>query len=483
MTCVICGAELNESTTYIGEDDGNRYCNDCYYDQYCECQYCGDWHLRDNMHYSTNHDCFYCDDCYGEESDNMTIREYHDRDIPITFKSLENEDTKLYYGFELEVEGTYDAKLSCDDMATYIRENYSQLDLCFEYDSSLTRGFEIISQPMTINYINEHKEDFKNMLNDLQENDYTSHNSGHCGLHIHVSRNAFGENDKEQEKNINKLLLFTETYKKELQSFSRRRDYGYCAFLSNSSSISNERYFKSTKILGEENKNKGRYQVINTQNANTIEIRVFRGTLRYETFIATLTFVDNLMNTILTKSISKISWDKVINYNAIPELVEYVENKNLFNSTPMVDETKNVEKEYKKKVIILQEIEDKFVCALKDIFTKVQDYCDNLKFDVVSFEDGEDFNKISIRMGLYAKLINKLNSNMYLLNIVTSNDKTNYIKVLCKNMNEYNNTLTSFINDLTYCFEYTDNKNDKIIEELNEYRGYCAYTEATITEI
>ena len=483
MTCVICGAELNEGTVYIGEDDGQRYCNDCYYDQHCECQDCGEWHLRDNMNYSTNHECYYCDDCYGEERDNMTIREYHDRDIPITFKSLENEETKLYYGFELEVEATYDAKLDCDDMATHIRETYPDLDLCFEYDSSLNRGFEIISQPMTINYINEHKEDFKNMLNDLQENDYTSHNSGHCGLHIHVSRNAFGENDKEQEKNINKLLLFTETYKKELQSFSRRRDYGYCNFLSNNSNtLSNDRYFKSTKILGEENKNKGRYQVVNTLNSNTIELRVFRGTLRYETFIATLTFVDNLMNTILTKSISKISWDKVINYNAIPELVEYVESKNLFNCTPMVDETKNVEKEYKKKLAILEVNNEKFMNAMKEIIVKVQDYCDTLKFDIKTFEKGEEFNKLSTNMKLYSNLINKLNNNMYLLNCDLL-DKNNYIKVLCKNMNEYNNTLTSFINELLYCFDYTDNKNDSIVSELREYKDCCAYTETTITEI
>lgn len=43
----------------------------------------------------------------------------------------------------------------------------------------------------------------------------------------------------------------------------------------------------------------GRYFSVNLQNANTIEFRIFRGTLKYNTLIATLQLVDRVCDVAL----------------------------------------------------------------------------------------------------------------------------------------------------------------------------------------
>lgn len=36
---------------------------------------------------------------------------------------------------------------------------------------------------------------------------YRSHQTSTCGLHIHINRNAFGDNQSEQEEAISKILV------------------------------------------------------------------------------------------------------------------------------------------------------------------------------------------------------------------------------------------------------------------------------------
>lgn len=51
---------------------------------------------------------------------------------------------------------------------------------------------------------------------------YCSHKAGTCGLHVHISRKAFGESVLEQEASIARLLFFVEKNWNELLKFSRR---------------------------------------------------------------------------------------------------------------------------------------------------------------------------------------------------------------------------------------------------------------------
>ena len=80
----------------------------------------------------------------------------------------------------------------------------------------------------------------------------------------------------------------------------------------------------------------GRYVAVNLENANTIEIRIFRGTLNYKTFIATLQLVEEICNNATYFDdgyFEKLSWSdfvKNINEKKKPELVEYLKTKQLY---------------------------------------------------------------------------------------------------------------------------------------------------------
>ncbi len=82
-------------------------------------------------------------------------------------------------------------------------------------------------------------------------------------------------------------------------------------------------------------KNWGRYVAVNLANYNTIEFRIFRGTLRYKTFIATLQLVDMICRLAIMiddKAFEKMSWsDFVLQIGSDkPELIDYLKSKRLY---------------------------------------------------------------------------------------------------------------------------------------------------------
>jgi hypothetical protein len=75
----------------------------------------------------------------------------------------------------------------------------------------------------------------------------------------------------------------------ELLKFSRRTEESINRWASRYGIADNtEETYKKAKSKG-----LGRYVAVNITNCNTIEFRMFRGTLRYKTFIATLQLVSD----------------------------------------------------------------------------------------------------------------------------------------------------------------------------------------------
>ena len=178
-----------------------------------------------------------------------------------------------------------------------------------------------------------HMNDFrwKEILAKAIELGYCSHNTKTCGLHIHASRAAFGESYEDQEETIARIVHFVELHWNEILKFTRRTEENINRWAS--------RYGISTRAKDtyENAKSKcmGRYVAVNLENYNTIEFRIFRGTLLYSTFIATLQLVDEICNNAIRytdKKIESMSWsDFVLN---IPEekkeLIEYLKSKRLY---------------------------------------------------------------------------------------------------------------------------------------------------------
>ena len=167
---------------------------------------------------------------------------------------------------------------------------------------------------------------------------YTSHQAGTCGLHIHVSRLAFGETEKQQDAVIARILYFFEKHWGELLKFSRRTPrqlerwaarYGYKE--------------QPMEILDHAKKgyHGGRYTCVNLTNQDTIEFRMFRGTLKSNTLIATLQLVDRICDVAIYLSddeLKALSWTTFVSGCQAPELVRYLKERRLYVNEPVMAE-------------------------------------------------------------------------------------------------------------------------------------------------
>lgn len=88
----------------------------------------------------------------------------------------------------------------------------------------------------------------------------------------------------------------------------------------------------------------GRYVAVNLENYATIEFRLFRGTLKYKTFLATLQLVDEICSLALKlsdKELESMSWSDFVGRidSDRPELIEYLKAKRLYVNEPIEIET------------------------------------------------------------------------------------------------------------------------------------------------
>ena len=158
---------------------------------------------------------------------------------------------------------------------------------------------------------------------------YRSHQTSTCGLHIHVNRICFGKSREEQDEVISRVLYFVEHHWNELLKFSRRSEYSMNRWAA--------RYgFEKTgrEILDKAKKGgNGRYAAVNLMNYSTIEFRLFRGTLKYNTLIAALELVNSICDLAIAltdEGMSKMSWSEFVDTINEPELIHYLKERKLY---------------------------------------------------------------------------------------------------------------------------------------------------------
>ena len=94
-----------------------------------------------------------------------------------------------------------------------------------KHDGSLDDGFEIVTHPMSLEYhINEMP--WCEVLGKAQQLGYRSHQANTCGLHVHVSRKAFGETEVLQDAAIARVLFFIEKHWNERGSHCEQSGSG-----------------------------------------------------------------------------------------------------------------------------------------------------------------------------------------------------------------------------------------------------------------
>jgi len=192
---------------------------------------------------------------------------------------------KRLFGCELEVElkgsttNTQKAK-AAGRIHEILNPSLESGEYCyFERDGSVQNGFEIVTQPAGLDV---HLEKFKAFLtNDAAKQGMRSHESGSCGFHVHVDRECLSQTQ------IFRIQSFMHNRENEvlIKKIARRYSNGYSQVHPSMGKMSP--YNKGSE---------SRYDVVNITSRNTIEFRVFRGSLRYESIAAALQFVNALLD-------------------------------------------------------------------------------------------------------------------------------------------------------------------------------------------
>ena len=231
-------------------------------------------------------------------------------------------------GVELEIDKGGELNQNAQNILSIANEDANRLYA--KHDGSIYDGFEMVSHPMSLEY-HMSTMPWEAIFDKAKELGYYSHQTKTCGLHIHVSRDALGDNYEAEEETIGRIIFFVEKHWNQLLTFSRRS-------ADNMSRWASRYGISDTAKNTYENAKKthlGRYVAVNLENDATVEFRLFRGTLKYDTFIAALQLVSDICHLAVRSSdedFEQLSWAEFI--AKIPlehqELIEYLKEKNLY---------------------------------------------------------------------------------------------------------------------------------------------------------
>lgn len=270
--------------------------------------------------------------------EDRVVVDYHDNNSHSSPRFFGTPDASfpLYLGVELEVDST----LRVSAYPGFIPQIFqcTVLGPRFEFtrDGSLSsQGVEIISHPMDIVEWREQRPVMRRLLRGLIQIGMRGHDAETAGLHVHVSRDAFTTGKIEGTENIPEFGLETAVgrlgvllyrFSLEVARLSRRT----------SSSKSQWAKTKSFGACSEQEIRRIRKEIMTggshgvelNVTEHTIEFRMFRSTLKLETFYAILAFVEGICRFVMDNPMSvclNISFTDLLASIADADLTAYFE--------------------------------------------------------------------------------------------------------------------------------------------------------------
>jgi hypothetical protein len=261
--CTLCDSyEVVDDAAYF---NGSHYCDHCYNDNVTSCDDCDQLYWADDGHYCPMED---------EEGSHL-INSYSYKPRPYFF------GTATYHmGFELEVESDGNSRRDGAEVVT----NALGERIYLKEDGSLSDGFEIVTHPHSLD---EYQRNFDwSALSQLRRLGFRSWDTSTCGLHVHVSRTAFGTPNTRRDIvriQAHELRFMKLIYDNERQiSRLAGRTSSYATFEDKGRLVSKIKHGTQ---------HNGRYSAINSENSATLEVRVFRGSLKPERVLMALELV------------------------------------------------------------------------------------------------------------------------------------------------------------------------------------------------
>lgn len=315
--CDCCGERI-----WNNEDEGDdniTLCRDCLTDHYCTCHECGNLiHNEDAFYESDDSDYPYCGRCFNELK-NKVIHSYNYKPDPMFYGSDD-----LYMGVELEIDNGGECNNNAEKL--YDIANEDKEHIYIKRDGSINDGMEIVTHPMSLDY---HKNNmpWEELMQKAVNLEYRSHQTSTCGLHVHVNRAFFSSSRAEQDECISRVLFIIERFWEEMLLFSRRTKRQLEKWAARYGIKDSPRKVMETAVC------RARYSCVNLCNYTTIEFRIFKGTLKYNTLIATLEMVSiicRMAKELTDEEITSLSWPEFVASIEEPELIRYLKERRLY---------------------------------------------------------------------------------------------------------------------------------------------------------
>jgi len=271
--CFRCGETTPSDDSRWIESASDYVCDPC-----CDNYY---WWCNDCDRYISNYDNCGCDS--EDNDDDAVIHEYNYKPYQQWYVRQIETNTIVktskydiirntpFMGFELEIECDNGNRYS---LATDINNSHGSWLYC-KHDGSLEQGFEIVSHPHSLAAFNLRDWSW---ISKLQQAGARSWNTGTCGLHVHINKTAF--------KNNSHIWRFT-----NLVLYNRHQSTRLAGRNDNQWASFTKEYKQVGKIL-KGDLDPERYTAVNLRNMETIEVRMFRGSLHEPRIRAALEFVN-----------------------------------------------------------------------------------------------------------------------------------------------------------------------------------------------
>lgn len=294
--CASCGHYFYcDEVTYDDHDDSD-YCEPCYRDTWRECNECG----REYSPGRGTHNCFRGINYYSYKPQPI----FHGR-------------APYYFGIELEVE-QIDTDFSLDSGVTIVQSTLGGRAYMKE-DGSLENGFEIVTHPHSLAEFQESVN--WEFLTRLKGEGFRSWDTSSCGLHVHISRSAFAD-----DNHLLRFMKFIYDNKGAVRTLAGRSS-DYAKFNDSGKLVSKVKLGVTSD---------GHFSAVNTENDETIEVRVFRGSLRKERVLSAIEFchaaIEHTRNMKIVPKEKPLSWTKFLAF-MVKDSVRYPNLNLIMEST------------------------------------------------------------------------------------------------------------------------------------------------------
>ena len=376
---------------YFYEPDGACVCQSCYENSYFTCADCGGVYSNDEANEGSDGD-YYCSECINHHRSGT--HDYYYKPSPRFHDHTGDYRPRIpYMGVELEIDDGMDTLDTCNDLD----EIGDSEDLFYlKHDGSLSSsGIEIVTHPCDLEY---HLESFpwEEICETARSHSYKSHDAGTCGLHVHVSRDGLGDDKNEQELTVAKIVILFDKYWDELGNFSRR-NYNQLNHWAKKPDAKIWSYDdeETAKEKARESGCHDRYVAVNLCNRNTVEFRLFRGTLKPSTIKATLQFLMNVIEFAKSHAlidVQEAKWSDFAKYREYPELTAYLTDRGLIEvpDKPKPVEPKQITKRFKPDSVVWFATSNTFDQPMRGTVLNV--YCDSTDTNGQPLYVVEDYN-------------------------------------------------------------------------------------------